>query len=125
MLNGSWTQQFNILKRMVSVCFRFFFINFLFSLVYLDDLEDFELAEFFEDTMNTEFNSILEDGSAIQLARLLLNYKKMVNKNQLTELKEDLQKRFPTKSNTVASSIKFKEPNQPEDDVNKRFYRFN
>lgn len=88
-------------------------------------MEDFELEEFFEDTMNTEFNSILEDGSAIQLAKLLLNYKKMVNKNQLTELKEDLQKRFPTKSNTVASSIKFKEPNQPEDDVNKRFYRLN
>lgn len=70
--------------------------------------------------MNTEFNSILEDESAIQMAKLLVNYNKMVKKNQLNELKEDLLKRFPNKSanNVVNSSIKVKDSSQPEEDVN-------
>ena len=61
--------------------------------------------------MNTEFNSILEDDSAIQISRLLLKYRQMIRKNQLIELNEDLQKRFPNKAeNTVNSSIKVKHP---------------
>ena len=68
--------------------------------------------------MNTEFNSILEDNSAIQMARLLVNYNQMVKKNQLNELKEDLLKRFPKKStNVVNSSIKVKDSSQPDEDV--------
>ncbi len=68
--------------------------------------------------MNTEFNSILEDNSAIQMARLLVNYNQMVKKNQLNELKEDLLKRFPNKStNVVNSSIKVKDSSQPDEDV--------
>jgi hypothetical protein len=68
--------------------------------------------------MNSEFNSILEDNSAIQMARLLVNYNQMVKKNQLNELKEDLLKRFPNKStNVVNSSIKVKDSSQPDEDV--------
>ena len=68
--------------------------------------------------MNTEFNSILEDNSAIQMARLLVSYNQMVKKNQLNELKEDLLKRFPNKStNVVNSSIKVKDSTQQDEDV--------
>jgi len=68
--------------------------------------------------MNTEFNSILEDDSAIQLARLLLNYNKMIKQNKSNEVREDLAKRFTKKSSsTVTSSIKYKDANLAEDDV--------
>jgi hypothetical protein len=74
--------------------------------------------------MNTEFNSILEDDSAIQISRLLLKYRQMIRKNQLIELNEDLQKRFPNKAeNTVNSSIKVK--NQTEDVKINLIYIFN
>ena len=66
--------------------------------------------------MNTEFNSILEDESAIQLARLLLNYNKMIKQNRENEVKEDLLKRFPS-NKSVNSSIKYKDANLAEDDV--------
>jgi hypothetical protein len=83
------------------------------------DLDDFELEEFFEDTMNNEFNTVLEDNSAVVMARLLLKYNQMYRKGNHAELNEELLKKFPQNktSSTVSSSIKFKDQNQPEEDV--------
>lgn len=55
-----------------------------------------ELEEFFEDTLNNEFNMLLEDNSAIQIARLLLNYRALVKEGKLGELESETTRRFPS-----------------------------
>ena len=86
-------------------------------------MEDFELEEFFEDTMNNEFNCILDDNSPQQLARLILNYYKLYKNGRNSEIVEDLHKRFPKNlASGINSSIKFKNKDQEnEDDVTFRF----
>jgi hypothetical protein len=77
-------------------------------------LEDYELEEFFEDTMNNEFNSILDDGSALITGRLLLGYRKFMLEGRYAEIENDLNVRYPHATNlSIQSSIK-----QKNDDVN-------
>ena len=86
--------------------------------IFKEDLEDFELEEFFEDTMNNEFNCILDDDSPKQLSKLILNYYKLYKSGQTVELIADLNKRFPkNKSSGINSSIKFKNDTQEDDEV--------
>lgn len=86
---------------------------------YLDDLDEYELQDFFEDTMDTEFNTQCEDNSAIILSRLLLSYYKMFKAGQLADLTADLAKKFPPKASksNISSSVKYKDANQAEEDV--------
>ena len=82
-----------------------------------DDLEDFELEEFFEDTMNNEFNCILDDNSPMQLSKLILNYYKLFKNGRGSEIAEDLSKRFPKAlSNGLSASIKFKNKDLNDND---------
>ena len=82
------------------------------------DLEDYEIEEFFEDTMNAEFNTMLEDNSAIVMARLLINYYQMYKSGRLNELQHDLTQKFPqNKASKISSSIKFKDQTQPDNEV--------
>ena len=77
-------------------------------------MEDYELEEFFEDTMNNDFNTILDDNSASQLSKVLVNYNHLFRSGKLNEISEDLNKRFPSKKPaTVSSSIK--QTNDDED----------
>ena len=83
-------------------------------------IDEYDLQEFFEDTMDNEFNTQLEDSSAIILARLILGYFKMYKNGQLSELSADLAQKFPPKSKAnVTASVKYKDQNQMEDDVRK------
>ena len=76
-------------------------------------MEDYELEQFFEDTMNNEFNSIIDDGSALQIAKLLLKYSELYRSGKLVELQEDISKRFASKAPNVQASVKCK--NDQED----------
>ena len=81
-------------------------------------MDDYEIEEFFEDTMNAEFNTVLEDNSAIVLARLLISYYQMYKTGRLNELQQDLTQKFPqNKASNISSSIKFKDQTQPDNDV--------
>ena len=71
-------------------------------------MEDFELEDFFEDTMNNEFNTILDDDSASNIAKNVLKYFDMYKCGQHLELMNcinDHELKFKNKS-TVSSSIK-------------------
>jgi hypothetical protein len=85
-------------------------------------LEDFELEEFFEDTMNNEFNIILDDDSASNIAKSVLKYFHMFKCGQNLELMNcinGLELKFKNKS-TVSSSVK-----QSNDDDVKHFISIN
>ena len=83
-----------------------------------ENLDEYELQDFFEDTMDQEFNTQLEDSSAIILARLILGFYKMYKNGQMNELSADMAQRFPKKASNVENSKRQKSENQMEDDVN-------
>ncbi len=74
-----------------------------------------ELEEYFEDTLNTEFNLVLEDNSAILIARQLLNFRKLAQESQLTELGEQVAKLSKRKA-PVDKSVKCKDGNNNDQD---------
>lgn len=65
------------------------------------DLEDFELEDYLEDTMNKEFNTILDDGSCLQIGRLLIKYNALYRSGKIQELGEELEKRYPKKQRVL------------------------
>jgi hypothetical protein len=79
-------------------------------------LEDVELEEFFEDTLNAEFNLVLEDNSAIQIARQLLEYRRLVREGRGAELLASLNVKKPPAA-AVHQSVKFKDSNNNDDNV--------
>ena len=87
--------------------------------IFQDDLEDFELEDFLEDTMNQEFNTILDDNSPAELSKILINYNHLLRSGKTNEITDDINRRFAKKSSssTVNSSIKFKNQEQMDDDV--------
>lgn len=79
-------------------------------------MDEYELQDFLEETMDGEFRTQLEDNSAIILSRLLLGYRKMYKNGQTGELNADLAQRFPPKATSnVAASVKRKNENDMED----------
>ena len=76
------------------------------------------MEAYFEDTMNTEFNSILEDGSAMQLARTLVNYYSLYKSHRWDELRADLEAHYKNQSSAsnLNASKKVKS-NENDDDV--------
>lgn len=78
-------------------------------------MEDYELEEFFEDTMNNEFNSIMDDGSPLQLARLLIEYHKLYRSGQLAQLEQDLIMRYPQTNTNALKSVKAKSANADDE----------
>lgn len=77
-------------------------------IVETGDLEDDELEEFLFNTMNNEFNTILEDNSCLQIARLLLGYYGLYKANRLQELHDELMKRYTAAQGSIQASQKFK-----------------
>ena len=82
------------------------------------------MEEFFEDTMNNEFNCVLDDNSALAIARLILEFNKLYLSKENEKIFEGLNKRFPkTKASdaTIAASVKCKngkvDDNNNDDDV--------
>lgn len=66
--------------------------------------------------MNNEFNSILDDNSDSQVAKLLLKYNELYRLGKLNELKDELEKRYPsnkTLQTNAQISVKVKQ-NQEE-----------
>lgn len=80
------------------------------------DIEDYELEAYFEDTMNTEFNSILEDGSALQLARQLVKYYGLYKSNRWDELRADLEVHNKNHQANLSASKKVKNNENDDDD---------
>lgn len=68
--------------------------------------------------MDNEFNTKLEDNSAIILSRLVLGYYKLYKNGQHNELSADLAQRFPAKSanSNVNSSVRHRNENQMDGD---------
>jgi hypothetical protein len=72
--------------------------------------------------MNTEFNSILDDDSDIQIAKLLIGYNGLYRDGQIGELAAELTKRFPSnKHSSAQSSVKLKQ--NEDEEVNIDAYR--
>ncbi len=91
--------------------------SLIFKISHQDSkLDEYDLQEFFEETMDNEFNTKLEDNSAIILSRLVLGYYKLYKNGQLNELSADLAQRFPAKSNNVSSSVRHRDENQMDGD---------
>ena len=65
--------------------------------------------------MNTEFNSILEDGSALQLARTLVKHYGLYKSNRWDELRAELE--VHNKSQVNLSASKKVKTNENDDDV--------
>jgi hypothetical protein len=85
-------------------------------------LEDIELEDYFEDTLNSEFNLMLEDNSAILIARQLLAHRKLARDGRLTELAEQIAK-LSQKKAPVDKSVKFTDSNNnQEEDVSLCFF---
>ena len=73
--------------------------------------------------MNVEFNSILEDGSALLIARTLLRYFvwwKAGNTQQLISTLSAENAKLASVSSTLSSSKKAKDQNDNNDDVRPR-----
>ncbi|RNA41474.1 pre-rRNA-processing TSR2 -like protein [Brachionus plicatilis] len=77
-------------------------------IVETGDLEDDELEEFFFNTMNNEFNTILDDNSCLQIARLLTGYYGLYKANRLQELHDELMKRYAAAQGSIQASQKCK-----------------
>jgi hypothetical protein len=77
----------------------------------LGDLEDYELEEYFDDTMNKEFNCLIDDNSSLSIARLILDYNKLYLNQEFDHIFNDLKQRFPecrASDASLAASVKFK-----------------
>ena len=70
--------------------------------------------------MNTEFNSILEDGSALQLARTLVKYYSLYKSNRWDELRAELEVHNKNQANLSASKKVKNNENDNDDDVRQR-----
>jgi hypothetical protein len=69
--------------------------------------------------MDQEFNTHLDDNSAIILARLILGFYKMYKNGQLNELSADLAQRYPEKAWNVENSKRLQGENPlADEDVN-------
>jgi hypothetical protein len=80
-------------------------------------LEDFELQEFFEETMNNEFDTLLEDDSALQLARLLIKFFQMYKSGKIEELNLEISKLSSNKSSSnIKASMKAPSNENDSDD---------
>ncbi|CAF0718624.1 unnamed protein product [Brachionus calyciflorus] len=77
-------------------------------IVETGDLEDDELEEFLFNTMNNEFNTILDDDSCLQISRLLLGYYGLYKANRLQELHDELMKRYSIGKKSIEASKQFK-----------------
>ncbi len=85
-------------------------------LVDTGDIQDHELQEFLQDTMFDDFNTQLDDNSAIILARLIISFYNMYKNGQYTELSAILLQKYPNKA-SVVNSMKVK-TNQTGEEVN-------
>ncbi|XP_059163978.1 pre-rRNA-processing protein TSR2 homolog [Physella acuta] len=56
-----------------------------------EGIETFEVEDFLEDVLNTEFDLILEDNSVPEISRLLCLYYRLCQENKQEELQERLQ----------------------------------
>ncbi len=113
----------NGLLKMVGMCSNgskmFFDFHFGFYLMIKDDLEDFELEDFFLDTMNNEFDTILDDNSEAQVARNVLGAYRLYKTQQYTHLQNEIDKlkQMNATSNTKASvKVETNESSSEEDE---------
>ena len=77
-------------------------------IVETGDLDDDELEPFFYNTMNNEFNTIIEDNSCLQIARLLIRFYALYKENRLQELHDELMKRYTLAQGSIQASQKCK-----------------
>lgn len=77
-------------------------------IVETGDLDDDELEPFFYNTMHNEFNTVIEDNSCLQIARLLIRFYSLYRENRLQELHDELMKRYSLAQGSIQASQKCK-----------------
>jgi pre-rRNA-processing protein TSR2 len=70
-----------------------------------------DIQEYLDEIMDEEFNTVLDDGSSLELAQLFVRYIQLIQQGKLVDIQQELQLQ-----NSTAPSIQMSVRNKNEDD---------
>ncbi|XP_069065449.1 pre-rRNA-processing protein TSR2 homolog [Pleurodeles waltl] len=80
------------------------------------DLEQYEVEEFLSELMNTEFDTLVEDGSLPEVAQQLCTFSRQCQRGEVAAMQERLAQLCQRKKHVKVSAVQGRAPGQEEDD---------